>query len=176
MPLGQRFDAQKAIEAILYVASRVKDPTFHRVSKLLYFADKQQLSNYGCVIVGDDYVAMRHGPVPSRVYDILKAVRDGRPHLARQAERAFEVVDKFHIRPRRDANLSLLSDADVDSLNAVIGEFGRLSFNELTHRSHDAAWQGAGEDEFIGLEDIARTTPGGAELVAFLREQRTRRA
>jgi hypothetical protein len=34
------FDDEQAIEAILYIAQNVKEPTFHRISKVMYFADK----------------------------------------------------------------------------------------------------------------------------------------
>jgi uncharacterized phage-associated protein len=40
----------------------------------MYFADRKHLEKYGRFICGDSYVAMKHGPVPSEIYDILKAV------------------------------------------------------------------------------------------------------
>lgn len=63
------FDPEKAVEVILYVASRVRDSGFHRVSKILYFADRDHLAMYGRFICGDSYVAMKNGPVPSGAYD-----------------------------------------------------------------------------------------------------------
>ena len=171
MPLGQRFDAQKAIEAILYVAHRVRDPSFHRISKVLYFADKQHLTNYGCLITGDDYVAMKHGPVPSGVYDLLKSVRgDGSHHDRQRAAEAFAIAGTCRIQPHRSENRELLSDADVESMDAAIHEFGDLPFEALTRRSHDAAWRAADDNEFISLEDIARASSGGKDLVRYIRD------
>jgi uncharacterized phage-associated protein len=69
------FNLDKGIEAILYIAQKVDDPTFHRISKIMYFADRKHLEKYGRFICGDSYVAMKHGPVPSEIYDILKAVK-----------------------------------------------------------------------------------------------------
>ena len=69
------FNAEKAIEVILYIAEHIKEPTFHTVSKVLYFADKEHLEKYGRFICGDSYIAMRRGPVPSGVYDLLKLAR-----------------------------------------------------------------------------------------------------
>jgi uncharacterized phage-associated protein len=169
VPLGQRVDAQKALEAILYIANRVEDPGFHRISKLLYFADRFQLANYGCLIVGDSYTAMKHGPVPSFVYDILKSVRDHRPHrMRRAAATSFDVVFKSKVVPRRDANLALLSKADKESLDFAIAKYGKLSFDELTIASHDAAWRAAAEDDFISIDDIARDLPNSKEVVDYL--------
>ena len=41
------FEREKAIEAILYLAGRIEDPTFHSIGKLMYFADKTSLERYG---------------------------------------------------------------------------------------------------------------------------------
>jgi uncharacterized phage-associated protein len=171
MPLGQRFDPRKGIEAILYVASRVQDPTFHRVSKILYFADKYHLAHYGAFICGDDYVAMKHGPVPSGIYDILKAVRgDGDFGMGEEAGRAFAVEDGMRVRPRRDPNLDELSESDREALDSAVAEYGGLSFKELTDRSHDRAWDAADENEFMEIDEIARTTPDNDRLVAYVRD------
>jgi uncharacterized phage-associated protein len=71
------WDKEKAIEAIVYLANRLDKPTKLKIFKLLYFADKLHMSRYGRFIVGDYYVAMKHGPVPSRTYNILKEVEGG---------------------------------------------------------------------------------------------------
>ncbi|MEK7221817.1 MAG: Panacea domain-containing protein, partial [Nitrospirota bacterium] len=60
-----RFDPDKAIQAILFVARSITGATFHQISKIIYFADKDHLQKYGRLICGDSYVAMKHGPVPS---------------------------------------------------------------------------------------------------------------
>jgi uncharacterized phage-associated protein len=159
MPLGQRFDAQKAIEAILYIATRVQNPSFHRIAKVLYFADKQKLAAYGALVLGDEYVAMKHGPVPSGVYDILKSVRGDGGHAAGgRAAQAFDVVDRCLVTPKRDPNLDYLSTADLRCLNQSILEYGGLKFDELSRRSHDSAWIAADENDLMSLEDIARAT------------------
>jgi uncharacterized phage-associated protein len=172
VPLGQRFDAQKAIEAILYVTQRVPDPSFHRISKLLYFADKHKLAASGGLVVGDEYVAMKHGPVPSSVYDLLKCVRGDGTHRAGDAARAaFSVVDRCRVSALRDANNRYFSSVDIDSLDFAIREFGRLPFEELTRLSHDAAWQSADENEFLKFEDIARATSNPERALAAVRDR-----
>jgi uncharacterized phage-associated protein len=172
MPLGQRFDAQKATEAILYVTSRVQDPSFHRIAKILYFADKHKLADCGSLVIADEYVAMKHGPVPSAVYDLLKAVRgDGNHAAVRIAGSAFQVVGRCRITPRREANVDYFSKADVKSLDFAIREFGHLPFDELTRLSHDSAWDSADENEFMSLEDIARATSAPDHALAAVRDR-----
>jgi len=172
MPLGQRFDAQKAIEAVLYVTQRVRDPSFHRIAKLLYFADKHKLAACGGLVIADEYVAMKHGPVPSAVYDLLKCVRgDGAHRAGDSARAAFGVVDSCRIAALREPNLRYFSQADLESLDFALREYGQLPFDELTRLSHDGAWQSADENEFMQLEDIARATSKPDEALAAVRDR-----
>ena len=69
------FNKDVALQAMLYVLSKLGTADMHKVSKILYFADRSHLSKYARSITGDDYIKMSYGPVPSNVYDIMKAVR-----------------------------------------------------------------------------------------------------
>jgi uncharacterized phage-associated protein len=172
MPLGQRFDPNKAIEAILYVAARVRDPSFHRISKILYFADKLKLVSYGGLVLGDEYVAMKHGPVPSAVYDILKSVRDGNQAAATAAAaQAFDIVGRYRVAARREANTRKLSPADMTCLSEAIRGYGDLTFDELASRSHDSAWAAADENDLIPLEDIAKATADPEAALAAVHDR-----
>jgi ABC-type branched-subunit amino acid transport system ATPase component len=53
MSIRTKFDTEKAMEAILYIAKRVKIPTFHTISKIFYFADQIHILKYGRFITGD---------------------------------------------------------------------------------------------------------------------------
>lgn len=172
MPLGQRFDAQKAIEAILYIAERVQEPSFHRIAKILYFADKQKLANFGGLVLGDEYWALKHGPVPSAVYDILKSVRGDGHHSARdQAKAAFSVRDSHNVAANRKANLRYLSRADLQCLDNAIGTYGQMGFARLTKESHDTAWDAVGENDVMSFEDIARATHNPEAALVAVRDR-----
>jgi len=60
---------------VLYLAARLPRPGLHNIAKVFYFADKRHLREYGRLICGDSYVAMKYGPAPSAIYGMLKAVR-----------------------------------------------------------------------------------------------------
>jgi len=153
------FKAEKSVEAILYIGQNVGQPTFHSISKIMYFADKAHLEKYGRFVCGDSYVAMKHGPVPSGTYDILKAVRDDSfTPLAEvnTAKQAF-FVEKFLVKPRRTAKTDYFSDSDLECLNNAIQEYGNLSFHQLTEVSHDKAWHTTDENDLIDIEQIVDT-------------------
>lgn len=164
------FDARKAIEAILFVASKLRDPTFHKISKLLYFADRIHLERYGRLICGDDYYAMQHGPVPSRVYDMLKAVVGrGESPWSDEARKALKAVGDHTVKPQRAPDLNALSKSEIESMERAIAEHGRKSFSALTAASHDEAWKAVDENDLISVEDIARTLPNAEEVLEHLR-------
>ena len=71
-----QFNESKAVEALVFIAKRWPGITPFYLSKVLFFADRDHLRMYGRPILGDSYIAMDNGPVPSRVYDIVKGNLD----------------------------------------------------------------------------------------------------
>lgn len=165
-----RFDPEKAVEIVLYIANRVGEPGFHRISKILYFADRDHLAKYGRFVCGDSYVAMKHGPVPSSTYDILKFVRgdEGLNCTVPHAMESFRVDDGRTVTPFRDANLDLLSESEQQCLDTAIAKFGKMSFGKLTEVSHDDAWKSADENDLIDVEQIVATLPDSEHLLNHL--------
>ncbi len=61
-----RFQLPKVINALAYFASHgIRDLTKLKAAKLLYYVDKYHLLKYGRPVIGDHYVCMDFGPVPS---------------------------------------------------------------------------------------------------------------
>lgn len=112
-----KFDPEKAVEVILYIATRAKIRDIYHVLKLLYFADKAHLERNGRFICGDSYVAMKSGPVPSGTYDIIKDIRgDGIHSFAEHARHAFTVKDNYELSPLRDADSTFLVSQILNAL------------------------------------------------------------
>jgi uncharacterized phage-associated protein len=163
------YEADTALNAVLYIVSNIPDPTFHRISKLLYFADKFHLERYGRFICGDSYVAMKHGPVPAITYDLLKAVKEGsRGALDKTLVNAFAQaleVKGSYIVAKQEANLDMLSDSDLECLKEAIKEYGTKTLEELTALSHDAAYKSTDENDLIDLAAIISTLKDADHLL-----------
>ena len=168
----QSVDGRKLIELVVYLTNSLKEPTYHSVSKMLYFADKMHLSKYGRLISGDSYVAMSHGPVPSAVYDIMKVPREGavfmRPDIRDAVLAAIGVRNKHHLVALRNADADFLSASEIECLDETVKLHGHKSFTQLTSETHDAAWNSADENETIALMEIVNTLPNAAEVTAHL--------
>jgi uncharacterized phage-associated protein len=168
-----RFDPERAIELVLYVSNKLRYPTFNSVLKILYFADRQHLSRYGSLLSGDRYIAMKHGPVPSEIYNLLKAAAGRRevgisPRYYEIANDAIKVGPPYSLRTLRSANTELLSASQRQCLNASLRENGTLSFARLTAKSHDVAWKSADENEIIDVRAIANTLRNAKDVIAYL--------
>lgn len=154
---AQEFDQKVALEAVLYLAEKSSDPTFHHIFKLLYFADLMHVKEYGRFICGDRYVAMKNGPVPSAVYDMVKDVKfDARHPRCPEAKNAFAVVGEHTVKPLRPADQGWFSRSDLICMDESLRLYDKFSFPELTHKSHDSAWHAADVDDFIPVEAIVK--------------------
>ena len=137
--------------------------------KIIYFADKVHLQKYGRLICGDAYVAMKDGPVPSGVYDILKSVRgDGYSPCEIEAKNSFEVSAKTRVVPLKDADMDVFSDSDLECLSEATRKYGGMSFRKLKELSHDKAFKSTGPNNLIDIYDIVKTLPNREELTEYL--------
>src|SRR4029079_17679981 len=66
------FNEKKALEALVLVANEWPGITAFYASKAVFLADKNHLNKFGRPVVGDRYIAMDNGPVPSVIYDWFK--------------------------------------------------------------------------------------------------------
>ncbi len=172
-----QFSIDKGIETIVYIMQNGTQPTFHHISKVIYFADTLHLEKYGRFICGDHYVAMKHGPVPSGIYDLLKIARGDSfifslpSELIERTKNAFEVQGRYGIIRRRDAYIDCFSDSDIECLHTAIRKYGNLSFRQLTKASHDQAWKVSDENDFMEIEHIIATFENAEELLEHLHDQ-----
>lgn len=154
---------EKLQNLILYIANALPEPqNMYKVLKVIYFADKDHLFNYGRFVSDDDHVALQHGPVPSKAYNMVKNVKllhslsddgaDGAP---------FTVKSDNTILSLAKPDISLFSKSDLECLDKEIDICRPMTFQQLKTRSHDAAYEAAGENDFIPIESIASMEPSG---------------
>jgi len=119
--MSLRFDERKATEAAARFL-QLRGGTMHylKLIKLLYLADRRALSQWGYPITTDRYVSMDHGPVTSRIYNLI----------------VDEVPKPFwsqYISAPRDYQVSLLQEAPNDRLSRAEENLIKQVFNEFGH-------------------------------------------
>lgn len=169
-----KYDNQKAIAAILYISTKVDGVKFHKLFKILYFADLKHIAKYGRPIVGDRYVAMEAGPVPSKIYDILKEVK--KFFSKSRFSKFFEVNIFSTVSPKQQPDTDLFSDSDIECLDESIKENQGLSWSKLKDKSHDEAWKKAWDvacikqkkQEDIDLNDIILVSGANEDMRQYI--------
>lgn len=141
---------------MLYVLNKAnKSLDFHKLFKIMYFADQKHLSKYGRKITEDDYVKMANGPVPSASYDVLNAVKK---NINSNFNKYFKIIGRYEVEALCTYDEDELSITDMQCLDESISENIGLTFSQLTDKSHDKAWENA----TFSLNDYLIAREGGA--------------
>ncbi|MDI6050922.1 Panacea domain-containing protein [Flavobacterium sp. XS2P24] len=167
-----QFDEDRTVNAVLYITSKLSRKDFHKIFKILFFADREHLLKYGRTITGDNYIAMNDGPVPSNLYDIFKSVRGNgffkdKGHFSKY----FSVVEGCLLKENVEPNFNKLSKTDLDQLNISLEKYGNMPWNEIRELSHGQAWINTVNNSSISFTDILKEIESDESYISYLKEQ-----
>lgn len=153
-----KLNKTKALEALLFVCNRIEPADKHKISKILYHSDKAHLEKYGRLITGDKYVKMEHGPVPSRLYDLIKQNKEN-PQVME--------VKGYTVQPLRKEKMDEFSESNIECLKAAIDEHGQKNFSQLREESHDATWEAGTMNKKFTQKEFLLTFSDKREIEQF---------
>lgn len=171
------FEQKTLIEAVLYVLQKTQGLDYYHLFKILYFADRKHLAEWGTRITADTFAALQYGPVPSCLYDAVKGnVSRNAPQLKALYDAAVRRAGEDArnvLLPMRDADLDYLSESERSSLDESISENAGESFNSLVSKSHDIAWKKASATG-SAIDDLSMAEAGGAssDMLDYIAEQK----
>jgi len=156
-----RFDARRAAEA----ASRFTELAggtidIVRLMKLLYLSERRSLELHRHPMFGDRYVSMKHGPVVSHAYNLLRPDAAGKAgELAADVElwSAHFVRDGYLVRLQGRVTPAALSRADIELIDGVHAEWSSTDTWAMVEKLHKALpeWRDpGGTSTAIAVEDI----------------------
>lgn len=136
----------KAVTLFILNECRGLDPL--HLFKILYFADTAHLAKYGRRIINDTFCALPNGPVPTNLYDALKAVKGNRNSykkidlqiIVNALSIDSDTLLNYVIYSTEMTDMDELSNSDIECIANSIKENLPLSFNELSNKSHNLAW------------------------------------
>lgn len=166
----KQYEDQKIKEVLLYILGKTGMLDYYHLMKILYLAERQHLARWGERITSDDYYALPHGPVPSRIYDSLKSVKEGKEGFLSDI---VTVSSKTPVvTALRDADMGYLSKSEIEALDSAIAKNIVKSFAELEEMTHDKYYFKALENgRKMSVEDIARSGGASEQMVEFIREE-----
>jgi uncharacterized phage-associated protein len=139
-----RLNMERSVEAIDFIASQWPGVTQYYLSKILYFSDRDHLLDWGRPISGDSYFALEHGPVPSRIYNLLKpGSEEAGDWIELFGSRVETKIDgsKVLMFSRGANEFGALSSTDMGYLKDWTSRLRQLSFTAVEDLAHkELAW------------------------------------
>lgn len=167
MAIRFKFAAEKAYAAIHWMVTQRPGLDLHAGLKSCYFADKTHLNERRRPIFGATYRAMKFGPVPLEIYEMMKGEALWKAELGRE-QFPWELAG-FHLRLIANSapNLDALSESDLEHLKRGLDTSTSMDFTERTEATHGVDWQRAN----LGLmhyEDMLNDGPQKEAIISYL--------
>lgn len=186
-PMKTTEQIEKIKATVLYILKNTqKDIDYIHLFKVMYFAQKEHLLNYGLPIMDDSFYARKHGPVPAFTYKVLH-IMEGKADDASDEIKNFanNLTISFKdghqmvgLKEGADCDMDELSESNIETLDKWIAKCKDVKAFELINLSHDKAWEKAnrralqtGEDTKIPLYDIAEAAGASKEMLGVIRER-----
>lgn len=175
---------RKIKAVVLYVAQKFPQGVdYIKLFKILYFAQKECLANYGKVLCPDTFKARTFGPVPALSDKVIKLVElqdDGieeYPDLKDFAN-AITVENKL-VFAKQLPDMEYISKKERDCLDKWYNQCkDKGSKDELSPESHDEAYQLAWErykkdpqQGSLTLMEIAHAGGASEKMIDYIREK-----
>jgi uncharacterized phage-associated protein len=104
---------------------------YMRLVKVLYFADRESMKTTGHPITGDAVIAMKRGPVLSRLLDLIKDVDIRSPQWQEYVRR-----EGYKVRLARDPGNDRLSRFELQLLERIAQEHETEDEWEMVQSTH----------------------------------------
>ena len=147
------FKLEKLVQALAFFSSKgVRELTKLKAAKLLYFADKAHLLEYGRPILGDVYFCLPYGPVPSiALNEMNDAIQQPEVEEADlpQDRAAFLRVLKVHkplfgghhVFQAKGFDADVFSESELQVLDNVVQRYGSCTAGQLVDLTHkEVTW------------------------------------
>ena len=105
--------------------------------KLVFFADRWHLRQYGRPITNDEYLAMEYGPVPSGCKDLAEMSEFLDAHERSYAEKFLKPASQYYFASANEIDRAVFSASDLEALESVWQHFGgydKFRLAEITHQ------------------------------------------
>lgn len=173
----------KKIKAVvLYVLNNMpKGVDYIKLSKLLYFAQRESLKSYGKTIFDDTFKAKDRGPVPTLTYKVLKMIENGDKFdecgELKEFGESIKVV-KQKATALQKCNTDLLTIIDMKILDDTINKYGKINSKELSEMTHDKVYNSIiekmkddPEKDIFTLIYIARSGGASEDMIEYIRNK-----
>ena len=134
-------NSEKYKNAILYLGKSLggKIEGKKRFYKLLYYFDFDYFEKFEDFLIGETYIKLDMGPVPSKA-DIITAEMKGEGYLdITEEENTPGYYPTTIYKIKKEPDMSVFNDQEKEMLKLVIEKYGRLNGKQLENLTHNEA-------------------------------------
>jgi len=183
-----RYNIKKFINCVLFFAKKTnpKKLGILKLNKLLYYIDFEHYKKYGRPILGDIYIRMSQGPVPSFSYNLFNIAfkNDGNGMTTASKTLKDVVVVKQErvgdysinaIYPKKDKifDRTLFSKSELQIMEKIASKYKNKTGTSISRETHkvDTPWSKTPEMQPIDYNLILDKDSISKEYIDFWREQ-----
>lgn len=132
------FSYRKATQALNFFARKGGGQINKmKALKLVFFADRYHLRQYGRPITNDEYFAMQLGPVPSGCKDLAEMSDFLDPHEREYAAQFLQRISQYDFASVAEVDRKVFSQSDWEALQFAWEHFGALDEFQLAKLTHE---------------------------------------
>lgn len=171
MELRSYFDEEKSTAIATYLLAKCpgRRMNYLKLIKLIYIADREALRRWGYPMTGDRYYSLPHGPVVSRIKDLIT---DDPQFSGATVWPSYIRRRGYDVEATADAPLDSLSPAERELLDEIFANYGSFTPWQLVELTHTfPEWRDPqGGSEPITYAEILQAVGRGEESDEILED------
>jgi hypothetical protein len=129
------FNYKKAIQSLnLFSILEGGSINYMKAIKLIWLSDRYYLRNHGKTITGDEYFALKNGPLASCTSDLIKVVKISEVEL--DYRNTFISKNGYSISSIKESDLKVFSKKELEVLNKIYSAFSSMNWSAISDFSH----------------------------------------
>ena len=169
MTATYRFSTEKAFSAIHWMVSRGVEVDLHAALKACYFADKSHLNEHMQPIFGATYRAMKYGPVPVEIYEMMRGEGLWLWEVKQQVTPWRMNGYRLQAVANDEPDMACFAQSEMEHLERGFATSTGMNFTARTAATHGRDWQAA-NGGFIRYEDMIDDGPNRDGLAKYIQE------
>lgn len=182
---SNKYNTKKFINCVLFFAKKT-DPKklgVLKLNKLLYYIDFEHYRKYGRSILGDVYIRMDHGPVPSFSYNLFNAAfrdktndsdsKELRNYIEIKPNRVKDFkINTIHPK-NKDFNKSLFSKSELEIMEDVASKYALKTGTTMSKETHkeDTPWSKTSRMQQVDYNLILDKDSISKEYINYWKEE-----
>jgi hypothetical protein len=129
------FSYKKSVQALnLFTTLEGGTLNYTKAIKLVWLSDRYFLRNHGRTITGDEYFALKNGPLASCTSDLIKAKNISSEEL--QYRNLFLDKKGYSIVSIKNPDINVFAKKEVEVLEKIYKSFSHLTWHAISDFSH----------------------------------------